>query len=63
MANEDPKKTAEYTKDMIQDVFPNNAVSSVMVPYGYTVELFKTNPFSGDKATMNGPEWIGEDET
>lgn len=40
MADENSHRPAEYTKEMIQDVFENNALSSVMIPYGYSLHIY-----------------------
>ena len=34
-----------------------DSVSSVMVPPGYTLEIFKNDSFSGDSTRIEGPTW------
>ena len=48
---------AYFGLDDLQNAgFSDNAISSVAVPWGYTVELFKDDGFVGDKHTVTGME-------
>lgn len=38
-------------------------MSSIMIPYGYSVKLFDSGDFTGTSAVMNGPQWAAGDDT
>ena len=55
-AKENAYEKAEYTKDEMElNNFCNNCASSIMVPFGYTVDLYQSDAFSGDLKTIVGP--------
>ena len=59
----DPHGTAEYTEtDMKTQNLKNDYISSIMVPQGYTVELFKDDGFGGGSVTMSGLSWTSDDQ-
>ena len=47
---------------MLAGGMPNDAVSSLMVPYGYQVVLYKDGGFSGATKTVTGPMFGDADE-
>ena len=54
-ADTDPTKSKEYTKDEMWDHnIPKDDVDSVLVPFGYKIELFDKDGFSGDNETIEG---------
>ena len=54
---------AEYTEDeMIDRGIHNDKASSLMVPYGLTVELYRGSAFNDDMYTVVGPEFIDTNE-
>ena len=38
-------------------------MSSIMIPYGYSVKLFDGGDFTGSSIVMNGPQWGAGDDT
>lgn len=47
---------AYYTRaEMYEHNIKNDDVGSVMVPFGYSVDLFRDDGFAGDKKTVQGP--------
>ena len=54
-ANKDPNMYAEYVKSDIEyhNTY-NDDIDAVMVPYGYAVDLYEDDNFSGEKKTITG---------
>lgn len=46
------------TSDMVAAGMPNNVVSSLYIPNGYNVQLFKNDNFSGSIGKYNGPQTV-----
>lgn len=40
----------------------NDSMSSIMVPYGTSVELFENRDFSGEKVTMVGKQFVNDNQ-
>merc|ERR1712038_65463 len=54
-AHENPRMYAEYMKaDIEYHNVDNDEIDSVMVPYGYAVDLYSNDNFSGDVLTIKG---------
>ena len=60
-ADEDPTKSADYTKDMMWDRnIWQDSISSVMVPQGYSLEIFKNDGFTGGSTVISGKEFTDD---
>ena len=60
-ATYDPKGTRAYTKyDMSVRNTYNDDMTSVMVPYGYSVKLYWDDSWAGESLVINGPSWTDE---
>jgi len=44
-------------EDLKDQNFCNDCVSSIAIPYGTTVELYKDDGFSGDSIVMRGEQY------
>ena len=54
-ATQEPTEEAMYNvKDLIKGHIAENTVSSVMVPYGYSVKLFENDGFQGESVIIDG---------
>jgi len=52
----DNQQKAWYTmNDMWNNNIPNDQVDSLMVPYGYSVDLYEADGFAGNVKTVKGP--------
>ena len=61
-ADPDAKEPAWYNKDgMSTRNIGNDDISSVLIPQGYSVELYEDDGFSGSSTVMNGPLWNSQD--
>ena len=61
-ANEDPDSFAYYTKDDLwHNGVDHDVVTSLMVPFGYAVDMWDSASFSGDSFTVEGPTWADND--
>ena len=62
-AHPNPTKANRYTRSMLEDKGSGGSeISSIMIPYGYSVTLYDDDAFSGDrKKTLEGPMWNSND--
>ena len=60
-ASTNPKSRNEYNKDDIKNYFGyDNEIDSVMVPNGYSVELFDNDGLYGDSYVVDSQSWRDE---
>ena len=43
---------------MLNAGMPNDAASSMMIPYGYRVDLYADDGLTGSKVTIDGPPYV-----
>ena len=62
-ADPDPRRPARYTRSMLEDLGSGGSeISSIMIPYGYSVTLYDDDALDGDrKTTLEGPKWNSND--
>ena len=61
-ASEDPHSNAFYTADELgYRSIADNMATSLMVPFGYSVDMYDSASFSGDSFTVEGPLWLDND--
>jgi len=59
----DPTGRAEYNmNEMYERNVKNDTISSIMVPQGYSVELFQHDGYIGNTKIVNGGNWTGADQ-
>jgi len=51
------EKISYTTEDLEDQHFFNDSLSSIAIPYGTTVELYKDDDFSGDSIVMRGKQY------
>ena len=62
-ATQKPSEQALYnTNDLVKGHLADNTVSSVMVPYGYSVQLFENNGFHGESVIIEGGMYASGDQ-
>ena len=61
-ASTDAEGFAYYnTDDLWRNGIDNDRASTLMVPYGYAVDMYDSASFSGDSKTVTGPMWLDQD--
>ena len=54
------EKNSYVLSDMEAQGFEDDAATSMMIPYGVSVDLYSGDGFSGDKYTVVGPFYADE---